>query len=151
MSTELKEKIKHDMIACMRSQDRARLGVIRLLQAAIKQKEVDERISLSDTQVLAIIEKMIKQRKESIRQYEQGNRADLAAKEAQEIEILDVYMPTPLAADELDSVIKAAVQQVNATAIKDMGKVMQILKDQLQGRADMREVSAKVKDYIEQQ
>lgn len=149
MTASLKDTIKQDMIAAMRVQEKARLGVIRMLQAAIKQKEVDERTTLSDGEVLAVIEKMIKQRKESISQYQQGGRSDLANKEADEVAILEVYMPAPLEAAELDALIAAAITESDATSVKDMGKVMNHLKSQIQGRANMAEVSTKVKQQLE--
>lgn len=149
MTASLKDTIKQDMITAMRAQEKARLGVIRMLQAAIKQKEVDERIALSDSEVLAVIEKMIKQRKESISQYQQGGRSDLATKEAEEVAVLEVYMPAPLDTAELDALIAAAITESSATSVKDMGKVMNHLKAQIQGRANMAEVSAKVKQQLE--
>lgn len=149
MTASLKDTIKQDMIAAMRAQEKARLGVIRMLQAAIKQKEVDERTTLSDGEVLAVIEKMIKQRKESIGQYQGGGRSDLATKEAEEVKVLEVYMPAPLDAAELDALIAAAIAELNAISVKDMGKVMNHLKSQIQGRANMAEVSAKVKQQLE--
>lgn len=148
MTANLKGTIKQDMIAAMRAQQKARLGVIRMLQAAIKQKEVDERTSLSDNEVLAVIEKMIKQRKESITQYQQGGRPDLATKEAEEVAVLEAYMPAPLDTATLDALIAVAISESDATSVKDMGKVMNHLKSQIQGRANMAEVSAKVKQQL---
>jgi uncharacterized protein YqeY len=141
----LKERITEDMKTAMRSGEKERLGVIRMLQAAIKQREVDERITLDDAQVLAVLEKMLKQRRESIAQYESGGRADLAAKEAAEIAVLQVYMPAQLSEAELDALIAAAIAQTGATSIKDMGKVMGIVKSQAAGRADMGAVGARIK------
>ena len=141
----LKERITEDMKTAMRSAEKERLGVIRMLQAAIKQREVDERITLDDAQVLAVLEKMLKQRRESITQYEAGGRADLAAKESAEISVLQAYMPAQLSESELDALIAAAIAQTGAASIKDMGKVMGILRPQLQGRADMGAVSARIK------
>ena len=129
----------------MRSGDKERLGVIRMLTAAIKQREVDERISLDDSHVLAVLEKMVKQRKESVVQFEAGNRADLVAKETAEIELLQGYLPARLSAAELDALIIGAIGSTGAVSIKDMGKVMAIVKGQAQGRADMAEVGAKIK------
>ncbi len=149
MSVDLKDKIKQDMVASMRAKDKPRLGVIRMLQAAIKQKEVDERITLGNTEILAVVQKMVKQRHESIKQFEQGNRPELAAKEAEEIEVLQAYLPTPLTTDELNTAIKAAIQTCGASSAKDMGRVMQQLKPQLQGRANMSDVSAIVKQLLE--
>jgi hypothetical protein len=144
MST-LKERITEDMKAAMRASAKERLGTIRLLQAAIKQREVDERITLDDAQVLSVIEKMIKQRKESIVQFEQGHRADLAAKEQAEIELLQAYLPAQLSAAEVDALIKEAIASTGAASIKDMGKVMGVVKAQAAGRADMGAVSARIK------
>lgn len=141
----LKERINEDMKAAMRAGEKDRLGVIRMLQAAIKQREVDERITLDDAQVLAVLEKMLKQRKESIAQYESGGRADLVAKEAAEIAVLQTYMPAPLSDAELDAVITAAITESGAASIKDMGKVMGLVKAQAAGRADMGAVGARIK------
>jgi uncharacterized protein len=143
--TTLKERITEDMKTAMRAGEKERLGTIRMLQAAIKQREVDERITLDDAQVLAAIEKMIKQRKESIAQFEQGGRADLAAKERQEIEQLQAYLPAQLSDEEVDALIKDAIATTGAATIKDMGKVMGVVKAQAAGRADMGAVSARIK------
>ena len=141
----LKERITEDMKPAMRASEKERLGTNRMLQAAIKQREVDERITLDDTQVLGVIEKMIKQRKESIVQFEQGHRADLAAKEQAEIELLQAYLPAQLSDAEVDALIKAAIASTGAASIKDMGKVMGVVKAQAAGRADMGAVSARIK------
>lgn len=141
----LKERITEDMKAAMRSGEKERLGTIRMLQAAIKQREVDERITLDDSQVLAVIEKMIKQRREAIAQFESGNRADLAAKESAELAILQVYLPAQLSDAEIDALVVAAIAQAGATTVKDMGKVMAIVKGQAAGRADMGAVGARIK------
>jgi hypothetical protein len=141
----LKERITEDMKTAMRSGDKDRLGIIRMLQAGIKQREVDERIVLDDTQVLSVLEKMIKQRREAIAQFEAGNRADLAAKEAAEIGVLQVYLPAQLSEAELDSLIADAIAQTGAATIKDMGKVMGIVKTKAAGRADMGAVGARIK------
>jgi uncharacterized protein len=133
------------MKTAMRAKDSERLATIRLIQAAIKQREVDERIVLDDTQVLAAIEKMIKMRRESIAQFQAGNRPDLVEKEEKEIVLLQVYMPEQLANADLDALIAAAITEAGATSIKDMGKVMAIVKTKAQGRADMGAVSAKIK------
>jgi len=129
----------------MRSGDRERLGVIRMITAAIKQREVDERIALDDGQVLAVLDKMIKQRKESLVQFQAGNRPDLVAKENAEIDLLQGYMPAPLGEAELDSLIAKAIAATGAASVKHMGKVMAIIKSQAQGRADMGAVGAKIK------
>ena len=141
----LKERITDDMKAAMRSGEKERLGTIRMITAAIKQREVDERISLDDAQVLSVLEKMIKQRKESLEQFKAGNRQDLADKEAAEITLLQGYMPSQLSAAELDALINDAVAATGATSIKDMGKVMGLIKTKAQGRADMGAVGAKIK------
>jgi len=133
------------MKAAMRSGEKERLGVIRMITAAIKQREVDERITLDDAQVLSVLEKMIKQRKESVEQFTAGNRRDLADKESSEITLLQGYMPTPLSGAEIDALIAEAVAATGASSIKDMGKVMGIIKAKAQGRADMAAVGAKIK------
>ncbi len=129
----------------MRAGEKERLGVIRMLTAAIKQREVDERITLDDAQVLSVIEKMIKQRNESLVQFQAGNRPDLVAKETAEITLLRGYMPPPLADGEIDALISEAIASTGATGIKEMGKVMGIIKAKAQGRADMAAVGAKIK------
>lgn len=141
----LKEQITEDMKAAMRAKDSGRLATIRLLTAAIKQKEVDERIDVSDEQVLAIIEKMIKQRKDSISQFEAGGRQDLADIEKAELAILSTYMPAAISEAEVQAEVAAAVTAVGAAGPQDMGKVMGVLKPKLAGRADMTAVSAMVK------
>ncbi len=129
----------------MRSGEKERLGVIRMITSAIKQREVDERISLDDSQVLVVLEKMIKQRKESLLQFQAGNRQDLADKETAEITLLQTYMPSQLSAAEIDTLIADAIAATGAASIKDMGKVMGIIKGKAQGRADMAMVGAKIK------
>jgi uncharacterized protein YqeY len=141
----LKERITQDMKDAMRSGDKERLGNIRMLQAAIKQREVDERIMLDDTQVLAVVEKMIKQRKEAIAQFEAGGRADLAAKEKSEIELLQAYMPEQLSSAEVEALVATAIAETAASTIKDMGIVMALVKTRAAGRADMAAVSAIIK------
>jgi uncharacterized protein YqeY len=141
----LKARITEDMKAAMRAREAARLSTIRLLLAAMKQKEVDERVELSDADVLAIIDKMIKQRRESITQFDAGGRPELAAAERAEIEILEGYMPQRLPEAEIDALVDAAIASAGATGMAAMGKVMANLKSQLAGRADMAVVSAKVK------
>jgi uncharacterized protein YqeY len=141
----LKEQIQNDMKAAMRSGDKARLGVIRLITSAIKQREVDERISLDDSAVMAILEKMIKQRRDSITQFQAGGRPELAEIETAEIAILQAYLPAALAEAELDAIIDAAVAESGASSVKDMGKVMGLVKPKVQGRADMGAVSGKIK------
>ena len=144
----LKQTIQQDMVAALRAQDKERLGTLRLLIAAIKQREIDDRTILNDRDVVGVIEKMIKQRRESIQQYEQGHRADLAKKEADEITVLQNYLPQPATAADIDAAIQRAIDRTQAGSMKDMGKVMGILKEELQGRADLSTVSAKVKDRL---
>ena len=141
----LKERISEDMKTAMRSGEKDRLAVIRLLQAAIKQREVDERIVLDDAQVTSVIEKMIKQRKESVVAFEKGGRADLVAKENAEIAVLQPYLPAQLSEAELDALIAEAIASTGATSIKDMGKVMGAVKAKAAGKADMGAVGARIK------
>jgi uncharacterized protein YqeY len=141
----LKERITEDMKSAMRSGEKERLATIRLITAAIKQREVDERITLDDVQVLSVIEKMVKQRKESIAQFEAGGRADLVAKEQAELAVLTAYQPAQLSAAEVDGLIAAAIGATGATSVKDMGKVVAHVKAAAAGRADMAAVSARVK------
>jgi uncharacterized protein YqeY len=141
----LKEQITEDMKAAMRAKDTAKLGTIRLLTAAMKQKEVDERIELTDTHVLAIIEKMIKQRKDSISQFEAGDRQDLADIEKAEVAVLSTYMPAAMSDADIRAEVAAAVAATGAAGPQDMGKVMGVLKPKLAGRADMTAVSGLVK------
>jgi uncharacterized protein YqeY len=141
----LKERITEDMKTAMRSGEKERLAVIRLLQAAIKQKEVDERITLDDAQITAVLEKMIKQRKESIVAFEKGGRADLVAKENSEIVVLQPYLPAQLSDAELDALIAEAISSTGAASIKDMGKVMGVVKAKAAGKADMGAVGARIK------
>ena len=144
----LKERITEDMKASMRSGDKERLAGIRFVLAAIKQREVDERIQLDDTQVLAVLEKMIKQRRESITQFEAGGRADLVAKETAELAVLLAYLPAQLSDAEVESAIRAAIASTGATTLKDMGKVMAAVKPQVQGRTDMGALSARIKGLL---
>ena len=141
----LRDQINDDLKAAMRSGDAARRDTIRLLTAALKQREVDERKTLTDAEVLAVIEKMIKQRRDSISQFEQGGRQDLADKEKQELTLLQTYMPQAMGEDELAAAIASAVSETGAAGPADMGKVMAVLKPKLAGRADMGKVSAAVK------
>ena len=144
----LKDRITEDMKGAMRAGEKERLGTIRLVLAAIKQREVDERITLDDGQVLAALEKMIKQRKESIAQFESGGRADLVAKEQAELLVLQAYLPAQMSEAEIDALIAEAVAATGASSIKDMGKVMGIVKAQAQGKADMGAVSARIKQKL---
>jgi len=132
----------------MRSGDKERLSAVRLILAAIKQREVDERISLDDPQVLAVLDKMMKQRRESIAQFESGGRSDLVAKESAELAVLQGYLPAQLSEAELDTLIDTAMRSTGATSIKDMGKVMGVLKPQVQGRTDMGALSARIKQKL---
>jgi len=144
----LKDRIQDDMKIAMRAKDKQRLGAIRLILAAIKQREVDERIELSETQVLAVLEKMLKQRRESLAQYQSAGRADLAAQEVFEIELIQSYLPAPLSEAELDALIGQAIATTGAQSVRDMGKVMALIRDQAQGRADLAAVSARVKAHF---
>lgn len=141
----LKAQITEDMKTAMRAKDSVRLGTIRLLQAAMKQKEVDERIELDDTMVIAIVDKLIKQRKDSIAAYEGAGRQDLADVESAEMKVLEVYLPARLSAEEITAAVKAIVAEVGASGPGDMGKVMGAVKNKLAGKADMGLVSAAVK------
>ena len=141
----LKAQITEDMKTAMRAKDSVRLGTIRLLQAAMKQKEVDERVELDDAMVIAIVDKLIKQRKDSIAAYEGAGRQDLADVEKAEMQVLEVYLPARLSAEEITAAVKAIVAEVGATGPGDMGKVMGAVKMQLAGKADMGLVSAAVK------
>ena len=141
----LKERITEDMKTAMRSGEKDRLAVIRLLQAAIKQREVDERIVLDDAQVTSVLEKMIKQRRESIVAFEKGARADLVAKETAEIVLLSPYLPAQMSDADLDALIAEAIAATGAASVKDMGKVMGIVKAKAAGKADMGAVGARIK------
>ena len=145
---DLKEFIQRDMIEAMRAKEKDRLSAIRMLMAAIKQREIDHRITLKNTDIIVVIEKMIKQRRESIKQFAAGNRPELVAKEELEITVLEKYLPNALTESEIDTAIEAAIQKTGATHIKDMSKVMSVLKEQLQGRANMGMVSSKVKTRL---
>ena len=141
----LKEQITEDMKTAMRAKDSERLGTIRLLLAALKQKEVDERVELDDTMVVAIVDKMVKQRKDSIAAFTTGGRTDLADKESAEIKVLEVYLPQRMSAEETVAAVKAIVAELGASGPGDMGKVMGVVKTRLAGKADMGQVSAAVK------
>jgi len=141
----LKDRISEDMKAAMRAKDAPRLSTVRLLLAALKQKEVDERVELTDADVLGVIEKMVKQRRESIAQYEKAARADLADQEKFEIGILQAYLPQQMGEAEVAAAVAAAIAEAGASGVKDMGKVMALLKPRLAGRADIGKVSALVK------
>lgn len=145
----LKQRIQEDMKAAMRAQDKQRLDAIRLIMAAIKQIEVDERIEVDDTRVLTILDKMVKQRRDSIAQYQTAKRQDLVDAETFELNLIQTYMPEQLSAAEIDTLISSVVAAVGATGAKDMGKVMAELKTKLQGRADIGAVSARVKEKLQ--
>lgn len=144
----LKLQIQADMKAAMKSGDKTRLGVIRLILAAVKQREVDERIELDDAQVLAVLDKMVKQRRDSIEQYSAAGRQDLADVERFEVEVIQGYLPAALSEAEIATLVESAVAASGASAMGDMGKVMAILRPQIQGRADMGAVSALVKRQL---
>jgi uncharacterized protein YqeY len=141
----LKARIQEDMKSAMRAGEKDKLANIRMVMAAIKQREVDERIELNDAQVLSVIDKMVKQRRESITQFAAGGRADLVAKEEAELRLLSAYLPAPLTDTELDALISEAVTATGAASIKDMGKVMAAIKAKAAGRADMGAVGARIK------
>jgi uncharacterized protein YqeY len=144
----LKAQIIDDMKAAMKGGEKARLGVIRLITAAIKQREVDERIELDDEQVLVVLDKMVKQRRDSIKQYTDAGREDLAAIEQAEVEIIQTYLPAALGEDEIAAIVEAAIAETGASSMADMGKVMGIVKPQVQGRGDMSAVSGIVKQKL---
>ena len=144
----LKSRILEDVKSAMRAHEREQLAVLRLVTAAIKQKEVDERIDLNDEQVLAVLDKMTKQRRESFEQYEKAGRDDLAAQERYELDLIQTYLPEPLGEEELAGLIKSAMAELGASSIRDMGPVMNALRGQVQGRADMKAVSQAVKAQL---
>lgn len=148
MTDSLKQRLDADMKAAMKSQDKRRLAAIRLMLAAIKQREVDERITLDDSQVLAVLDKMTKQRRDSISQYDAAGRQELADQERFEIEVIQEYLPAPLSDYELATLIEGAISQAGASSAKDMGRVMGILKPQIQGRVDMGAVSQLIKSKL---
>jgi uncharacterized protein YqeY len=141
----LKQRIQEDMKAALKSGDKPKLSAIRLILAAIKQREVDERVELDDTQILAVLDKMAKQRRESIAQFAAASRTDLVEKEQAELEVILSYLPQPLTEAEIDALIQSAIAEVGASGVQDMGKVMAALRPKVQGRADLGQVSAKVK------
>ena len=144
----LKAQLKDDMKAAMKGGEKARLAVIRLINAAIKQREVDERIELDDTQVLAVLDKMVKQRRDSIKRYTDAGRTDLADVEQAEVEIIQTYLPAALSEDEIAAIIDQAIAETGASSMADMGKVMGVVKPQVQGRADVGAVSGLVKSKL---
>ncbi len=148
MASALLERIQEDVKTAMRARDRERLGVLRQITAAIKQREVDERRQLDDAGVIATLERMRKQRRESITQYEKAGREDLAQKERLEIEIIESYLPEPLGEEEIAALVEQAIGEAGATSPRDMGKVMGLLKPRLQGRADMGQVATLVRQKL---
>ncbi|MES1929833.1 Yqey domain containing protein [Salinisphaera dokdonensis CL-ES53] len=145
----LKAQLQDDMKSAMRTRDKERLAVIRMLMAAVKQREVDERSELADADVLAVIEKMVKQRRDAEQQYRDADRPELADAEAAEIAVLEHYLPTQLGEAEIDQAIEAAITETEATSMRDMGKVMGVLKPRLQGQADMAVVSQRLKTRLQ--
>jgi uncharacterized protein YqeY len=148
MTMSLKQRISEDVKAAMRARDRDRLSVLRMVSAAIKQREVDERIELDDSQVLAVLDKMCKQRRESLEQFEAAGRHDLARKEGFELGVVQSYMPEPLEPQQLDELIGKTIEELGAKSMRDMGPVMNALRDQVQGRADMKAVSQAVRNQL---
>jgi hypothetical protein len=148
ITSALKTRLSDDMKAAMKGGDKPRLGVIRLMQSAIKQKEVDERIALSDADVIAILDKMSKQRRESIEQFKAAGRADLEEQESFELGIIQGYLPTPLSDAEIDAIITDAIASSGASSVREMGAVMNLVRAQAQGRADMSMVSARIKSVL---
>ena len=144
----LKVRIQEEVKNAMRAHQREQLATLRLVTAAIKQKEVDERIDLNDEQVLAVLDKMVKQRRESLEQYQKAGRDDLAQKEQFELDLIQTYLPEQLGADELADLIRSTIAETGASSIRDMGSVMNTLRSKVQGRADMKAVSQAVKDQL---
>ena len=144
----LKSRIQEDVKQAMRAHEREQLAALRLVTAAIKQKEVDERIELNDEQVLAVLDKMVKQRRESLEQFQKAGRDDLAAKEQFELDLIQTYLPEPLSADQLAELIRSTIADLGASSLRDMGAVMNALRGQVQGRADMKAVSQAVKTQL---
>lgn len=147
-TTSLKERLQESMKLAMKAHDQRRLGAIRLILAAIKQIEVDTRVAIDDIGVLAVLDKMLKQRRDSKQQFEQANRMDLADQEAFEIALIEEYMPTQLSEAELQTIIRDSIKEIHAVDAKDMGKVMTAIKPKVQGRADMRYVSELIKSSL---
>ncbi|MEY2700251.1 MAG: hypothetical protein RIQ52_1006 [Pseudomonadota bacterium] len=148
MSTT-KQRLQDDVKSAMKSGDKARLGTLRLVMAAIKQREVDERIELDEEQVILVLDKMVKQRRESIAQYEAAQRSDLVAVEESEIVVLRDYLPVPMEDQEIDALLRATIDATGASGMAGMGKVMNVIRPQLTGRADMSQVSAKLKTLLQ--
>lgn len=148
MADDLKLRIQEDIKSAMRARDRARLGALRQVSAAIKQREVDERITLDSPGIVAVLQKMLKQRRDSLAQFESAGRDDLASQEAFEIELIEAYMPAPLSQQEIQTLIADALAETGAGSMKDMGRVMAWLKPRVQGRADMKQLSASVREKL---
>ncbi|MGR9101327.1 MAG: GatB/YqeY domain-containing protein [Gammaproteobacteria bacterium] len=148
MAESLKDRIREDMKAAMKAGDKNRLGVIRMMMAAVKQREVDERISLDENQVIAVLDKMVKQRRESLSQFREAGREDLAEVEDREISVIQDFLPRAMTEDEIVGLIREAIKETGAAEVKDMGKVMGLLKPKMLGRADMSVVSAKVRELL---
>ena len=144
----VKQRIQDDVKAAMRARDKERISTLRMILAAIKQKEIDENIELDDVQTLAVLDKMVKQHRDSIAQYQQGGRADLVDKETRELATVQSYLPTPLTDAEINELLQQAMQETGAKSIQDMGKVMAVLKPKVQGRTDMGRISALVKQAL---
>ncbi len=144
----LKQRLQDDMKAALKAGEKPRLGTIRLINAAIKQREVDERVELDDANVLAVLEKMIKQRRDSVTQFQDAGRQDLADKELAEIVVCQDYLPEPMSEAEINACIEAALAETGANSMRDMGKVMGVIKPQVQGRADVGQISARVKQRL---
>ncbi|MCF7968171.1 MAG: GatB/YqeY domain-containing protein [Methylococcaceae bacterium] len=146
--SELKARLLSDMKSAMKAGEKERLGVIRLMMAAVKQREVDDRVELSDEEVVGVLDRMVKQRRESIAQYDAAGRIDLSEVEKAEIDVIQTYLPQPLTASEVDDLINSAIANTGASGISGMGKVMAVIKAPMQGRADMTVVSARVKSLL---
>lgn len=146
--SELNDRLQNDIKSAMRAKDKDRLGILRLISAAIKQREVDERIKLDDHQIVAVIDKMIKQQRDALSQFENANRTDLADKARFELDILQDYMPATLSASELETAIAEAIAATGATSSADMGKVMAMIKPKVQGRCDMSQLSKQIKEKL---
>ena len=146
--SDLKAQIHDAMKVALKAKDKPTLGTIRLIQSAIKQIEVDERITIDDTRLLTVLNKMLKQRRDSINQYVSANREDLADKERVEIKVIQTFMPQALSTEELDAIIKSAIAEIGANSMRDMGAVMAIIKPKVQGRADMGQVSKNIKTSL---
>jgi hypothetical protein len=144
----LKERIQDDLKAAMRARDKDRVAALRLVMAALKQREIDERITLNDGEIIGVLERMIKQRRESIDQFRSGGREDLATQEAFEIDLIQAYLPQALSAEEIETLVARAVAESGAQSLRDMGKVMNVIKSQAQGRVDMAVVSRLVKERL---